>query len=259
MKLGAVFGAILMRDFAMARRYYFNSISGLVSIYIAFVLALFGIRAFAGAASPIAGDGTLESTIVGFFVWTLTIYSYSDFSWGLINEAQAGTLEQLYLSPAGFRWIAAFSIMSSLLFSLIPVFVALFAMMATARVWLVFDLASLVPLMLISSLGAIGVGYALGGLALVFKRVQAVFQIVQFLFIGIMIVPHRLWWARLLPTKAAFELIRTSMVDGLRLWQLPAAEIAVAVLVGVGYLAAGMGIFAACERVAKRRGLLGHY
>lgn len=243
----------------MMKRYYFNTLSALVSIYVVFLIAFAGLRAFAGAAPSLAADGTLESTIVGFFVWTLVIFAYSDFSWGLINEAQTGTLEQLYLSPLGFRWIAAFTIISNMLFSLVPVFVALIAMMLTAGTWLSLDLITLVPLMVISTLGAIGIGYALGGLALVFKRVQALFQIVQFLFIGVMTIPQRLWWARLLPVNAGYGLIRTTMVDGVRLWELPPGDVAIAVLVGVAYVAAGVAVFAACERAAKSRGQLGHY
>ncbi|OPZ62997.1 MAG: hypothetical protein BWY85_01896 [Firmicutes bacterium ADurb.Bin506] len=259
MKPGVVLRVILMRDLAMMKRYYLNTVSSLVTIYVVFLITFVGMRAFTGVATSLAGSDTLEATIVGFFVWTLTIFAYSDFSWGLINEAQTGTLEQLYLCPLGFRWIGAFTIISNLVFSLIPIFVALIAMMLTAGRWLSIDVITLVPLIVISILGAVGVGFVLGGLALVFKRVQSLFQIVQFLFIGTMTMPQRLWWARLLPVNAGFGLIRTSMIDGVRLWELPLGEVAIALLVGLAYLGIGIGVFSACERAAKSRGLLGHY
>ncbi len=57
-------------------------------------------------------------------------------------------------------------------------------MMATTGKWMNLDFVSLVPLLAITLLGAYGFGFALGGLALVFKRIQALFQIMQFVFIG---------------------------------------------------------------------------
>ena len=178
---------------------------------------------------------------------------------GLIGEAQAGTLEQLYLAPCGFRWISVFSILSSLVFSAAPVALALLAMMATTGVWLSIDLVSVIPLLVITMLGAVGVGYVMGGLALVFKRVQAAFQIVQFLFVGMLVLPERLWWTRLLPLAGGNALIRQVMVNGARLWDLPAADVLTATAVGVAYLAAGLLAFSTCERLARSRGLLGHY
>ncbi|MGB4337699.1 MAG: ABC transporter permease [Bacillota bacterium] len=259
MRLGVVFGAIFRRDLAMAKRYLFNTLSSLISIYVVFLLIFMGMRAFGVRPMDAGGDQSLENTVIGFFVWTFAVFSYSDFSWGLIGEAQAGTLEQLYLAPCGFRWISVFSILSSLVFSAAPVALALLAMMATTGVWLSIDLVSVIPLLVITMLGAVGVGYVMGGLALVFKRVQAAFQIVQFLFVGMLVLPERLWWTRLLPLAGGNALIRQVMVNGARLWDLPAADVLTATAVGVAYLAAGLLAFSTCERLARSRGLLGHY
>lgn len=259
MKLTTAFGAIFRRDLALMRRYIFNSISSFVTLYIVFLLIFTGLRAFEGIAPGSTGSQTLEYYIVGFFMWSFAISAYSDLSWGLTNEAQAGTLEQLYLAPCGFRWISLFITFSSLTLSLIPVVISLVAMMATTGKWLSLDLVSLVPLMFITVLGAVGIGYALAGLALVFKRVQAAFQIMQFVFVGFQTVPTRLWWAKLLPLNAGNALIGEVMVNGRRLWELPAGVVLVALAVGAAYLAAGMFVFSRCERVAKDRGLLGHY
>lgn len=92
-----------------------------------------------------------------------------------------------------------------------------------------------------------------------FKRVQAAFQIVQFLFVGMLVLPERLWWTRLLPLAGGNALIRQVMVNGARLWDLPAADVLTATAVGVAYLAAGLLAFSTCERLARSRGLLGHY
>ncbi len=259
MKLGSVLAAVFRRDWTMIKRYTFNSVSSLVSIYMVFILIFAGLQSVSNYVKSETLEGSLEGTIVGFFVWTFTIYAFSNLSWSLINEAQTGTLEQLYLAPCGFRWIGVCTLISDFVFSFVPIMLLLVAMMATTGKWLRVDLVSLVPLLLITLLGAYGMGFALGGMALVFKRIQALFQIVQFVFIGLLVVPIRVPAAKYLPLAMGNDLIQRAMVDGSRLWQLPIGDVLIAVVVGAAYLAAGVAVFSWCERVAKSRGLLGHY
>ena len=243
----------------MLKRYIVNSVSSLVSIYMIFILIFAGLQSVSKYANTGALEGSLEGTIVGFFVWTFTIYAFSNLSWNLMNEAQTGTLEQLYLAPCGFKWVGAATLMSDFVFSFVPIMLLLFAMMATTGRWLRVDMVSLVPLLLITLLGAYGVGFALGGLALVFKRIQALFQIMQFVFIGLLVIPVHVPGVKCMPLALGNDLIRTVMVDGVRLWRLPPGDIVTAAAVGAVYLAVGIVIFSLCERVARNRGLLGHY
>lgn len=259
MQLAHTLTAVARRNITMMKRYLFNTVSALISIYMVFCLAFFGMKAFAAASASRALDGTFEGTIVGFFVWTLAIFGYSGLSWELINEAQTGTLEQLYLSPAGFKWVCTFNLMVDFLVNVAAAVVFLFAMMATTGRWLNLDVASIAPLLIMTVLGAYGAGFALGGLALVFKRIQAFFQIVQFAFIGCLVIPWRIPWARFLPLSMGNGLIYRVMAEGKHLWELPAADVLTALAVGAAYLAVGLAIFSACERAAKARGLLGHY
>ncbi|MBP7892840.1 MAG: ABC transporter permease [Firmicutes bacterium] len=259
MNLGSVLAAVFRRDWTMLKRYIVNSVSSLVSIYMIFILIFAGLQSVSKYANTGALEGSLEGTIVGFFVWTFTIYAFSNLSWNLMNEAQTGTLEQLYLAPCGFKWVGAATLMSDFVFSFVPIMLLLFAMMATTGRWLRVDMVSLVPLLLITLLGAYGVGFALGGLALVFKRIQALFQIMQFVFIGLLVIPVHVPGVKCMPLALGNDLIRTVMVDGVRLWRLPPGDIVTAAAVGAVYLAVGIVIFSLCERVARNRGLLGHY
>lgn len=259
MHLSILFRTIFRRELTMMTRYMINTISGLVSIYLFFVLVFLGMQNLSGYMAGNALSGTLEGTIIGFFVWTFTIFAYSDLSWNLIGEAQAGTLEQLYLAPMGFKWVCACTVVSTFLLNLIPHTVFLLAMMATTGRWLHIDFLSLIPLMAITVLGAYGFGFALGGLALVFKRIQALFQIVQFVFLAFLLVPTRVPWAKFLPLSLGNSLVNDVMVKGTPLWRLPIQSILMATAVGIVYLAIGLIIFARFERIARDRGLLGHY
>jgi ABC-2 type transport system permease protein len=81
----------------------------------------------------------------------------------------------------------------------------------------------------------------------------------QFVFVGLLVIPTRVPGVKYLPLALGNDLIHRTMVQGVRLWRLPVGDILTAVAVGAAYLAAGVLVFAWCERVAKNRGLLGHY
>ncbi|HHY98373.1 MAG TPA: ABC transporter permease [Firmicutes bacterium] len=257
MSLIVALQAIVRRNITMMTRYIFNTLSGFVSIYLIFCFIFFGMKAFAKPGPSL--DSSLEGTVVGFFVWTLALFAFSELSWDLINEAQTGTLEQLYLAPCGFKWLSIFNLLTNLTVNIVASTILLLAMMATTGRWLNLDIISIVPLLLMTVLTAYGVGFALGGLALIFKRIQAFFQIMQFVFIGCLVIPWRLAWAKFLPLSLGNALIYRIMADGVRLWELPLGDVLMATGIGLGYLTLGLLVFSACERAAKGRGLLGHY
>lgn len=250
--------AMITRNLINMRRYMFNTISGLVTMYIVFMLLFMGVRGIGGAA--LAGGTTLEGLVVSYLVWVLSISAYSDLAWDLNQEAQVGTLEQLYISPIGFNWLNAFNLISGLGLSFVFAAVLLTLMMLTTGTYLNLDLVSVVPLMITALLSVYGIGFAMGGLALVFKRIQAFFQIFQFVFVAFLALPlDRFPWAQFLPLTMGGHLLRQVMVQGTRLWELPATSLAVLALTGVCYLALGLTVFEWSARIAKRKGLLGHY
>lgn len=99
----------------------------------------------------------------------------------------------------------------------------------------------------------------MAGLALVFKRVQAFFQILQFAFVPLFFLPAEKWWAKVLPLSLGSRLIRKVMAEGKSLLALPALDLFVLLGTAAFYLGLGLCVFALCERVAKDRGLLAHY
>ena len=242
----------------MMKRYPFNMISTLVTVYMIFLGIFLGVK-YLGGSSIAMGD-TLEGIIVGYSLWTVAIFAFSDLSWDLTNEAQMGTLEQMYLTPAGFAWAQAGYLIGDLVFFSIFQVAMIVLMMLTTHRFLHFDLVSILPILLFSLAPAYGVGFAVGGLALVYKRIQAFFQIMQFVLLGFLVVPvSRLPWARFLPMTEGNALLREVMAHGKSLLQLPAADLLILAVTGVVYLGLGLLAFSWAERVARRKGLLGQY
>ena len=246
------------QSFQLMTRYMFNMVSGLVTMYIVFLMLFFGVKAVGGSALNL-GD-TLEGLFTGYVVWMIVIIGYQDLAYGVTNEAQTGTLEQLYLSPVGYRWLAFFTQLFNSLIYLTEITVMVVIMMLTTGKWLHLDLVSVFPLFAAVYAQALGLGFALAGLALVYKRIQAFFQIVTFGVIGFFFIPwDRFPWAKYLPFAMGRYLLEKVMAGGLRLWQLNGSDILVLLISTGMYLGLGILAFSAGESRAKAKGFLGQY
>src|SRR5690625_2363990 len=73
--------AVVQRDFLVLRRYLFNLVSGLVSLYILFLIVFFGAQRLGG--TDVAYGNTLDGIVVGFVVWSFAITAFSELAWGI--------------------------------------------------------------------------------------------------------------------------------------------------------------------------------
>ncbi|WP_254537736.1 ABC transporter permease [Halomarina litorea] len=248
--------AVAYKSLVLRVRYAFNTVTSLVTIYVFFALLVFGGRELA----PQAIANTLDGIVVGFFLLLMATVAYADLSWDLTREAQWGTLEQLYMSPQGFGRVVAVKTGVNLLVSFGYGAVLLALMVATTGVSLALDPLTVVPLGLLTLASAVGVGFALGGLALVFKRIENLFQLVQFAFVALVALPvEEAPVLKLLPLSLGSHLLRRAMGEGVALWDLPTGDLALLCLTAAGYLGCGYVLFRRLSREARRRGTLGQY
>ena len=187
--------------------------------------------------------------------------------WGLLGEVQSGTLEQMYLSPLP-SWLLTIGLqvasiveaaISALLLSL---FIDLVVQVTIPLRW-----AAGLPLVLLVG-GSVGYSLILGGLTLLFKRLEILkemFQIVVLIFGGVLVPLERMpgWMAtiaRFLPLTPGVDVLRKILLDQVSLVTL-ASDGTLLWLVGnaAAYLLLGIVVFRWCEHIAKRRGTLGQY
>lgn len=258
MKTAVLFGASLRWRVIEVRRYAFDLISGMVSIYGFFIVIFFGAKIF-GGDRPGFGE-TLEGVVVSYGLWALTVLALGSLTFELTQEAQQGTLEQLGMSPFGLSRVLIARVFTSLAVYFV-VWTSMFAlMMATSGRWLNLDVVSLLPLIALTLLGVVGIGFFLGGLAIVFKRIQNALSVYQILIIGLVIVPaDEVVVMKFLPLAWGTHLLRRVMVDGVSIFDMHAGDLAFLAANSIAYFAAGVGVFRRFERAARERGLLGHY
>lgn len=101
----------------------------------------------------------------------------------------------------------------------------------------------------------------MGGLSLVFKKVQTGNSILQFLFILLLALPtitdHKIIY--FVPLSWGNLMINRMMIDGLSLLDFTLPEYSILLVNSIAYLIIGLSVFSLMEKTAKKRGLFGHY
>lgn len=248
--------AITVKKAILLIRYPVNTASQMASIYLIFAVIFFGGRAVAGQALT----DSLSGIIVGFFLFTMAIVSYSGLSWSITREAQWGTLEQLYMSPYGFGRVMILKVCVDVAFSFLWGALILVLMLLTTGKTLSVDVLTILPLIVLTLASAVGIGFVFAGAAVLYKRIENVFQLVQYGFIGLIAAPvHEYSFLRFLPVTQGSALLQRAMREGTALWNLPTAELGVLVGTAVFYAGLGYLIFLKATDRARRLGVMGQY
>lgn len=253
---------VLYKRLLLLVRYPLNTFAQFVTFYLFFAVIFFGGQAaasqFQGGAAALGG--TFDGIIVGWFLWTMSLMAYFSLVMTATNEAQWGTLEQLYMSPYGFGTVMISQVIAFVVESLIWGGALLALMLLTTGRTLSVDLLTVVPVSLFGLLSVVGISFVFGGLALIYKRIENITQLVQFVLIGLVTAPvAEIDLLGLLPLVESAGLLQRAMQDGVRLWEFPVADLATLVGTGLGYFALGFLAFRYAGRVARSRGVLGHY
>ncbi len=248
---------------------------GLIDLWrgkIASLLELILFALFFLAIMFAVGRGTFHkeqvaALLLGFVGYIFFHMQTNRLFWGLLAEMQSGTLEQMYLSPLP-SWLLTIGLqVASIVEAVISALVLSLFIELVVQVPLPLHWAALLPLVLLV-LGSVGYSLILGGLTLLFKRLEILkelFQIVVLIFGGVLVpLSHMPGWmaaiARFLPLTPGVDVLRKILLDGVSLGQL-SGDGTLWRLLGsaAAYLALGIIIFRWCERIAKRKGTLGQY
>jgi ABC-2 type transport system permease protein len=244
-------------------------------------LPMFG--AFIVLLGPLLGQG--QQVVTGEVTWSLDsgttsimviwfvpfIFFYMQvvkMFWRLLGEIQAGTIEQVYLSPLPSWLIAAAGRVVAAFLETLLVAAGTYGIVSTfVPIRIDWNAAALLPAVMIM-VAAVGVSLIIAGATLVWKRIQLVndtvlLMVMLFSASAVPLIDVPGWWAQ---ASHAFPL--TDGIGSLYKALLTDQSITspwgvgglVPMLVGsVAYLAAGIIAFGMGERVAKRRGTLGRY
>ncbi|WP_135852515.1 ABC transporter permease [Halorussus salinus] len=247
---------VLYREYLLFVRYPANAIGGIVVSLFFFGLLFYGGRMLAGQAIT----DSIEGIVVGYFLWTLSVGAYSAISNDIGSEVQWGTLERHVMTPFGFAPVAFLKGVAKLVRTFVTSSVILIAMLLVTGTTLTIDVLTIVPVAVLSVASVLGLGFAAGGVTVLYKRIGSWLNLLQFGFIILISAPaFGLGWTKFLPLALGSSMLQRAMVDGVRLWEFPLADLGVLVATAVGYVALGYAVFEYATRRARRLGVLGDY
>ncbi|MFZ0774538.1 MAG: ABC transporter permease [Candidatus Sulfotelmatobacter sp.] len=246
-------------------RYPLQTLTSMLVLYLLFIGMFYGSKFLAGTGigAPVDHSRNAVDAIAAYLLWFLSLFAIDSMSQSISEEAQTGTLEQLYLSRWNLPLMLFMRFVATLLVSVAMLLPLLGLMTISTGVSMGLRLAESLPLILLTSVGLCGMGYMLGAVTLIFKRIGNAMTLVQFGLLFLCLPPveqlPRLlrYFALALPLTQGVKLLRSAMSGaGVR-----------SVLAGVGFLAvtsltyviAGLAVFHWSEDTARARGLLGHY
>lgn len=248
--------AVVYRDLLVWARYPVNAVTGLVIGVFFFGLMFYGGRLVAGRALT----DSIEGLVVGYFLWTLALGAYQGVNRDIQSEASWGTLERHYMTPYGFGPVVFAKGAAVVVRTFCTSSVVLAAMLVMTGTTLRLGLVTVVVVGTLAVASAMGLGLAMGGLSVLYKRVSNVASLLQFAFIGLVSAPaFDLPWTRALPLVQGSAMLQRAMNDGVRLWEFEPTALAVLVGTAVVYLGLGYGVFVLATRRARRLGVLGDY
>ncbi|WP_115864020.1 ABC transporter permease [Halorussus litoreus] len=248
--------AVVYRDLLVWVRYPVNAALGLFMGVFFFGLMFYGGTLVAGQAI----SDTIEGLIVGYFLWTLSIGAYSGITNDVRSEASWGTLERHYTTPFGFGPVILAKGLAIVFRTFLTSSVVLALMLLMTGTSLDLNFLTVVPVASLAIASALGLGLAMGGLGVLYKRIGNVVNLLQFAFIGLISAPvFDLWWAKFLPLAQGSAMLQEAMTEGVRLWEFEPAALAILVGTAALYLGVGYAVFGLTTRRARKLGVLGDY
>jgi ABC-2 type transport system permease protein len=248
--------AVLYREYLIFVRYPANAIGGIVISLFFFGVLFYGGRLLAGQALT----DSLSGIIVGYFLWTLSVGAYSSVSNDIGSEVQWGTLERHITTPFGFAPVALLKGAAKVVRTFLTSAVVLAVMLLLTGTRLSLDPITVVAVASLSISSVLGLGFAAGGITVLYKRIGNWLNLLQFGFIVLISAPvFEAPWTRVLPLAHGSAMLQRSMVEGVRLWEFGPADLGLLVAVALGYLGAGYLVFHYATRRARRLGVLGDY
>lgn len=224
-----------------------------------------GLIFFLGGGNP--SPERIASALLGYLIWMYATTAISDLSFGLRGEINAGTLEQLEMSPAPVGLLLMGRVIATLLIATLQVFIMGLAMYLLLNVRIPLRLEAL-PALLITLVGVFGFGFIIAGMVLLFKQIESFGNLLNnalaFLngsFLPVSAMP--IWLAviaKTLPSTQGIIVVREIILDGKSLTETwMEGSLVGLTLNSAAYFVIGWLVFSVCERIAKNRGSLGQY
>ena len=268
MNLPVLFWAELRREFILLVRYPLETVSRLVWNLGFALLIFYGFQSAVGpgASSLPRFEASNEGRLLGLLTTYIAMNGLQNAVELLEAEVQTGTLEQAALSPPPLTLVVLLRDLASFAEMLVRFALVLLIACLITGVRFHLDVPSIALLLTLMYLGTEGIGLALGGLALLYKRIATLGQFAVMLVFGLAILPLETlpaWtqpFVQNFPFTKALLLLREVAVDGKPFADIVASGALLSLAINTAiYLGLGLVVFGWAEQKARDWGTLNQY
>jgi ABC-2 type transport system permease protein len=265
--------AIARKELQILARYRLNAVNQVAQpIYQVLIPGILLGATFAVGGEAVGLAETAGTTdIAGFlFLGMLALTLASAGFWGVAFsiklELDAGTLEPAWLTPTRRETFVVGLTVAGLIVATATTVILVLIGAWIFGAGIAPRIALAVPLLALTSVGVLGMGYLVGALVLRMRDANFFVDAVDFIVVGlsgaafpIVVLPDAVRWiSYLLPTTYALDLLRVSAL-GTRPLLPPAFEWSLLAVTSAGLLALGRWAWLRTERRLRVRGTLGQH
>ncbi len=256
------FSGELQATLILNGRYWLELIATWIGYIIVFVALFFGIQLI---TTGVGVSGWGREAPIRYAIWVLCLAAVVGLPQKIQEEAMTGVLEQRFLAPKGGISNLIMSHIAGLFLWALGTTLVFFFMVFVAGTPVVFDW-SILPVVLLVLLGIEGVGFLLAGLALLFKKIGAVTQLLQTALLGLALLPaDRLpnTWQQVIqafPLAAGLPLLNDLLLSRIDFETVVnRSDFWVLLMSSTVHLMVGLVGLRWAVRRARQRGLIGQY
>lgn len=255
--------AEILRELILLVRYPIETISGFCITCFFFIALLFSAKMMIGKTPLDFGD-TARGIMIGYLMWLLTISSIQIMSSEIQEEELTGTMEQVYMSPAGPICLLLSRAIVGLLSSIIFLPIVFYLLQIVTGIYLELKIGSILPIFILTFIGLCGFGFILAGITLIFKRLDILLSLIPIILLGLAMVPVEALSSKYemlalsFPLTQGVKLVRFILLEGQSIFFL-LNEILILSIISVFYFLVGIFGYNLCDKIARDNGLLGYY
>lgn len=265
--------AIARKQLQIFGRYRLNAVNQVVQpLYQTLIPGILLGATFAIGGQAVGLAETAGTTdIVGYlFLGMLALNLATAGFWGVAfsikMELDAGTLEPAWLTPTRRETFVIGMTISGLLIAVVATIILVLIGIWLFGAGIAPRLAIAVPILAISSIGILGIGYLIGAIVLRMRDANFFVDAADFIFVvlsgaafPIIVLPELVRWiSYLLPTTHALDLMRVAALDTRPLMPLP-LEWLMLIITSVTLLVIGRAAWMSTEHRLRVLGTLGQH
>ena len=265
--------AIARKELQIRLRYRLNAVNRAVQpIYQVLIPGI-----LLGATFAVGGEalGLAETTgttdlagylFLGMLALTVAQAGFWDVAFAVKTELDAGTLEPAWLTPTRRETFVIGQTISGMIMAAVTTAVLVLVGVLVFGASLVPQLAIAIPVLALTSVGVMGIGYLIAAIVLRMRDANFFVDAADFVFVGlsgaafpIIVLPEAVRWiSYLLPTTHALDLVRVAALGTRPLLPAP-IEWAMLALTSLVLLFVGRHAWLATEHRMRVRGTLGQH